>query len=479
MSKDQQLRMQAKQEEEKNKSIVEQDPYRLQYHIMPPVGLLNDPNGFIEWGGKYHLFYQWMPFKTDHGAKFWGHYSSVDLVNWTHEEIALTPSEEYEKNGCYSGSAIEHEGNLFAFYTGNVKDDQGNRETYQCLAVSEDGIHFEKRGPVVKLPDGYTPHFRDPKVWKDGDKYLMVVGAQTEDLKGAVALLESDNLLEWNHKGILAGGGSGKLSDFGYMFECPDLFSLDGSDVLVFSPQGLEPQGIHYQNVYQAGYVTGTFHSESGTYDHGDFEELDRGFDFYAPQTTLDSKGRRLMFAWMSVPDQDEQEHPTIKHKWLHNMTIPRELKMIDSKVYQLPVEELKLLRTGDASVQQVKLTEKDVKISGVSGKSVELLLENVETEGWFDICFGGAARLVYSPEQKLLTLERESYVSGITENRQCKVDNLSSLHVYLDTSSVEIFVNGGEHTFTARFYPHPDNDTIYFGAETSAEFRLLKWNLA
>ncbi|MGW8264230.1 sucrose-6-phosphate hydrolase, partial [Bacillus sp. LR--39] len=140
MNQDQELRQKAMNRVEEYRDIVNLDPYRLHYHIMPPVGLLNDPNGFIQWKGVYHLFYQWMPFKTGHGAKLWGHYSSADLVNWRHEEIALTPSDWFDKNGCYSGSAIAENDVLHLFYTGNVRDGEGNRETYQCLAVSKDGI---------------------------------------------------------------------------------------------------------------------------------------------------------------------------------------------------------------------------------------------------------------------------------------------------------------------------------------------------
>lgn len=130
---------------------------------MPPVGLLNDPNGLIQWKGIYHVFYQWQPFKTGHGAKFWGHYTSTDLVNWQHEEAALAPSDWFDQNGCYSGSAFIDNGQMHVMYTGNVRDEQGNRETYQCLAVSEDGIHFQKKGVVATLPEGFTAHFRDPR----------------------------------------------------------------------------------------------------------------------------------------------------------------------------------------------------------------------------------------------------------------------------------------------------------------------------
>src|SRR5690606_27727101 len=117
----------------KYRDKVLDDPYRLNYHLMPPVGLLNDPNGLIQYKGHYHVFYQWNPFATAHGAKFWGHYSSKDMVNWQEEPIALVPSEWYERNGCYSGSAIELDGKLYLFYTGNVKKrrrDKGNVSMY-------------------------------------------------------------------------------------------------------------------------------------------------------------------------------------------------------------------------------------------------------------------------------------------------------------------------------------------------------------
>jgi beta-fructofuranosidase len=480
MYRDEQLRRQAYEEIKRHKGLVEQDPYRLHYHVMPPVGLLNDPNGFIQWNGAYHLFYQWMPFKTGHGAKFWGHYSSENLVNWKEEEIALTPSEWYEKNGCYSGSAIEHEGKLYVFYTGNVKDDNGNRETYQCLAISEDGILFEKKGPVVKLPKEYTAHFRDPKVWKQDGRFFMVVGAQTTDLKGAVVLFWSNNLVDWIHAGVLAGGKDGILKEFGYMFECPDLFQLDGKDVLIFSPQGIEPEGMKYQNVYQSGYVIGTFDSENSTYEHGEFDELDRGFDFYAPQTTEDHLGRRILFAWMSVPDQDEQDHPTIEHQWLHNMTIPRELKLVNKKVCQVPVKEMEHLRVGEVIEHEVVIKHQSLQLDGVDGKAVELVLEDiVVSDGWFDITIGGAARLTYSNNQNIFTLERQSYVDGVVEKRQCQIENLHSLHLFIDTSSLELFINEGKQTFTARYYPTPNNKTIQFAASKQCSFKIKKWELA
>ncbi|MGD6776143.1 sucrose-6-phosphate hydrolase [Sutcliffiella horikoshii] len=453
--REQELIRLAEEEVEKNKEVVEGDPYRLRYHLMPPVGLLNDPNGFIQWNGTYHLFYQWMPFKTGHGAKFWGHYSSEDLMNWKHEPIALAPSEWFEKNGCYSGSAVEHDGKMVLFYTGNVKDADGNRETYQCMAVSEDGVTFDKKGPVVELPEGYTAHFRDPKVWKKGADWYMVVGAQSEDLTGKVALLKSSDLKEWQHLGAIAGSGMNGLGEFGYMWECPDLFELDGVDVLVASPQGLEADGMKYQNVYQAGYFVGELDYESGVFEHGDFIELDRGFEFYAPQTTLDEQGRRLMVGWMGVPEQDEDKHPTIAHKWVHALTLPRELKWVDGKLLQVPVEELTLMRK-DQLVEQSDLQLSDDGLGLVIGgsKAFEMSLFLEKAVATFEMALSDTVQLTFDASESVFSLRRKSFVTGEWETRSCSLQALTELRAYVDTSSIEVFLNGGEEVFTARIFP-------------------------
>ncbi len=377
-------------------------------------------------------------------------------MNWKHEPIALAPSEWFEKNGCYSGSAVEHDGKMVLFYTGNVKDADGNRETYQCMAVSEDGVTFDKKGPVVELPEGYTAHFRDPKVWKKGADWYMVVGAQSENLTGKVALLKSSDLKEWQHLGAIAGSGMNGLGDFGYMWECPDLFELDGVDVLVASPQGLEAEGMKYQNVYQAGYFVGELDYESGVFEHGDFVELDRGFEFYAPQTTLDEQGRRLMVGWMGVPEQDEDKHPTIAHKWLHALTLPRELKWVDGKLLQVPVEELKNLRkTALLAAKNVRLSNEHEEVNfDMRSAAFEMNLSFEKNVGSFEMDLSDTVQLKFDASERVFSLLRKSFVTGEWESRSCSLQELSELRAYLDTSSVEVFLNGGEEVFTARIFP-------------------------
>jgi beta-fructofuranosidase len=459
----------AYREIEKHRNQVLNDPYRLNYHLMPPVGLLNDPNGLIHYKGVYHVFYQWNPFGTEHGAKFWGHYTSSDMVHWIEEPAALAPSEWYERNGCYSGSAVESDGQLYLFYTGNVKHEDGTRETYQCLAVSSDGVHFEKHGPVLKLPSGYTAHFRDPKVWKKGDRWYMVVGAQTLDEKGAAALFISKDLYHWEELGIIAGSGINGLDGFGYMWECPDLIHLSGKDILLVSPQGLEPTGFLYNNLFQSGYMIGNFDYECFTFQHGPFTELDRGFDFYAPQTFTDDSGRTILYGWMGITDEMESYQPTILHHWVHALTIPRVLELRDDKIYQRPVEELKKLRKDEI---EVETTGDQFHIAALSA---ELLLTSL-VAGSFQISFRNEAHLCFDSDKKEISLHRRNLKTGALETRTCKLASVFMLHIFMDHSSLEIFINEGEEVFTARYFPHPHDDSIIFNGE--AKFNLTKWNL-
>ncbi|WP_171051752.1 glycoside hydrolase family 32 protein [Alteribacter natronophilus] len=477
--KEQELIQQAEEAVGKNKNKVEADPYRLRFHLMSPVGLINDPNGWIQWNGTYHMFYQWNPMKPGHGAKFWGHYTSEDLVNWTHQPIALAPSEWFEKNGCYSGSAVDLDGRLTLYYTGNVKDDEGNRSSYQCIAQSDDGITFDKQGPVIdELPDGYTAHFRDPKVWKQNGMWYMVIGAQTEDLKGHALLYRSEDGRDWTCMGPVAGAEMAPLQDFGYMWECPDLFSLGDKGVLVVSPQGLEAEGMHYRNVYQAGYFAGELDLETPKFHHGAFDELDRGFEFYAPQTTEDENGRRILVGWMGVPDQQEDQHPTIENGWIHCLTIPRVLTLRGDRLIQTPAEELRALRSGEVSHETVTIDGGGQALEGVAGDVMELEIDVSRMAPYFEIDLRGEARIIFDREAKTLTFERRNFADRLTEKRQCHLEELRSLRLFLDTSSVELFVNGGEEVFTSRYFPAPDNREIRFGATGPAEVSVRKWAL-
>ena len=490
MISEKELIKKANQAVEAKKEVLESDYYRLNYHIMPPAGLLNDPNGFIHFEDDYHLFYQFYPFDTSHGAKFWAHLKSEDLVNWQELPLALAPAQKYESHGCYSGSAVNNDGVLTLIYTGNVKDENGKRETYQCLAQAEDGIKFEKLGPVIdNQPDGYTRHFRDPKVWQQDGKWYLVIGTQNNEIKGRVLLYSSDDLKDWQLLGELAESKLDHREDSVYMWECPALFSLNGKDILIGSPQGIEKDGDLYQNIYQSGYLVGELNYQTGEFKHQEFKELDRGFDFYAAQTTLDKRGRRILIAWMGLPDQKEN-YPERKNGWVHTMTLPRVLEInSDNKLVQKPITELKKLREKEVCHQNIKVTNEEVELDELRGDSLELVVEFKDfTAEKFGLKLRSAADgsqqtvISYEPEKESLSFDRSNSGLGEAGIRRCTVKNTGDLklHFFIDSSSIELFVNDGLEVFSSRVYPQPENKKIKFFAENGSVCldEIKKWEL-
>lgn len=463
---------------------VNRSPWRQKFHIQPVTGLLNDPNGFSWYNGEYHLFYQWFPLGTFHGLKYWYHTKSSDLVHWENAGIGIEPGGPYDSHGAYSGSAIEKDGQLYLMYTGNMRDSSWERHPYQCMAVmnSEGEIRKLDRPVIEDVPEGYTEHFRDPKIWKDDDRYRCVIGAQSSDNTGATAVYESEDLLTWRLQGEIRT----KLDKFGYMWECPDYFEMNGQGILLFCPQGLEPEGSRYQNIYQSGYITGKpLDRETLELEHGPFHELDRGFDFYAPQTMLDPDGRRILVGWMGLP---EVEYPTDSQGWAHCLTLPRELVMREGKLLQRPVKELEQLRRDEVSAEG-KLTDERRSFPGMEGSVFEMIcdfsLEDADAVGVrFREGNGEHTDIRYDARNSRVIMDRtlsgEKVGSTFGSTRSCSMAGRRiRFHLFVDVSSVELFVNDGEEVFTSRIFPDSASRGITFYATNgSAGLKAVKWDL-
>lgn len=447
----------------RNSAKAVKDKYYPCWHLAPVTGLLNDPNGFCFDGEYYHLFYQWNPLSCEHKNKCWGHWHSKDLITWQHQPIALLPDEFYDKDGCYSGSAVIYQGQLTLCYTGNVKFQDGTRTAWQCLAVENKQGGFDKLGPVLGLPEGYSGHVRDPKIWQHNDIWYMVLGAQTLDKQGKVLLYRASHLYQWQLVGELAGSYLGGLNDAGYMWECPDLFELDGHFILLACPQGIKKEQHRFLNSHPSAYLIGSFDYSTLQFQHGDLIELDAGFEFYAPQTTL-ANGRRLLFGWMGVPDGEEMYQPTIANDWIHQMTCPRELHIKENKLYQQPVKELQQLRQKPVYWQGLADDA-----PAINGFSFEL---EVELFGSLAIHFSDTLALIIENSQA--ELKRRSVKSGEWQSRFWFGD-ITHLQILCDNSSVEIFFNGGAGVMSSRFFSS-ENQTISFLGKDP--INLTTWQL-
>ncbi|PZT52986.1 glycoside hydrolase family 32 protein [Paenibacillus silvae] len=460
-------------------------PWRQGYHIQPVTGLLNDPNGFSYFEGYYHLFYQWFPLGTEHGMKYWYHTRSRNLVHWENIGIAIEPGSPYDSHGAYSGSAVEKDGRLNLIYTGNTRDENWIRHPYQCLAVmDEQHVVTKYEQPVIpEVPPGYTEHFRDPKVWLHGDTYYCVIGAQRTNETGCIVLYRSADLKHWQFLGEIITA----LPSFGYMWECPDYMELDGLGVLIFSPQGIQAAGDQFQNIYQSGYLLGEpLNLETRAFNHSPFQELDRGFDFYAPQTMHSPDGRRILVAWMGLPDL---VYPTDDSGWAHCLTIPRELSVQGNKLIQRPVAEMEQLRRGKQGIEaKLALNDECKTVVNFYGITYELECEiNLKGAEHAGIEFRASATektvIQYDCLQHKLILDRSQSGAALSEAngtiRQCALEaDVIKLRMFVDSSSVELFVNDGQEVFTSRIFPSRDSIAIrFFAYGGSADFTAMKWN--
>jgi beta-fructofuranosidase len=423
------------------------DSRRLVYHLMPPAGWLNDPNGLVQHNGLYHIFYQYSPMDARGALKGWGHYTTPDFIHFKEEDAEIYPDKPLDQNGAYSGSAFVDKNNVIHFfYTGNIKY-PGNfdyinegRGHFTNTFTSKDGFEFSYKTTLLSnddYPAEMSCHVRDPKIYEKGGKYYLVLGARTRDSIGEILLYESSDLQSWKEYGRIH-----TPAPFGYMWECPDLFDLDGQTILITCPQGVKQDGIQYENIYQNGYFVLEPPLSKENIVHN-FHELDHGFDFYAPQTFLDEKGRRILIGWMGMPDA-EYTNPTVENFWQHALTLPRKLSYHNNRLYQYPIEETENLRES-----QTKFELKEKTTMSLPSNTCEIHLDLNQPA--FTLVLDEEIELSYKDQIFTLSFKENGY--GRT-NRHVKVDEISTLDLFMDTSSLEIFINHGQHALTTRIYP-------------------------
>lgn len=445
-----------------------ENTYRNFFHIEPKKGLLNDPNGLIHFNNKYYFFHQWNRYEVNHCYKEWGLFTSADLVNWVNEGSAILPDGPEDKDGVYSGSAIENNGEMYLFYTGNVKDN-GIRKSYQKMAISKDGRTFIKSNVSIETPIGFTENHRDPKVWKHGDKWWMIVGAQTKNNEGAINLFETDNLVNWNYVGIFYFD---PILD--QMCECPDVFSLSKDiDILSVCPQKREaPNNGDTAISSYSGYLVGKVdYLKNKFIPTRGIQKYDQGFDFYSPQTFKDKNNRRIIVAWMSkMNDEQEKTLPTIKDNYAHCLTMPRELVWDGNQLIQLPLNEYIKLRHSKKVYK-----EKDLLIKNES-KAYEILIEFKHDVSKFQLTLNSGTNKIVL-KNKILKITRMSWLTGKEEQKSINLDGLNKLQIFCDNSAIEIFINNGQSVFSMRtFCDKPERDFEYqnLNSEGSVTFYSL-----
>ena len=475
--------------------------YRPQYHFTPEINWMNDPNGMVFFDGEYHLFYQHNPHGNEWGHMTWGHTVSSDMVHWKHLPIGI--HEEYGVM-IFSGSAVVDWRNTSGFGTGSeppliaIYTGHGHGKQTQDIAYSNDrGRTWTKYAgnPVIDLDE---KNFRDPKVmWHEASNQWLMVVSMANELY--VQFYGSPDLKSWKLLSRFGpAGAKGKPN-----WECPDLFELPIEGEPGETRWVLE---VDMGNKSVAGgsggeYFVGEFDGREFRAEHS-LEEVrwvDYGRDFYAPVSWSDvpqSDGRRLWLAWMN--NWETALLPT--HPWRSAMSLPRSVALRRTaeglRMVQRPVKELESLRNDGISLNQRMLESGALSLGelGLSGNQVEIIADfelKDASEFGLRVSKGGAEETVIGYDVLTESMFVDRTRSGDVDFHPAfagrhsaplpPIDGLIRLHVFVDTSSVEVFGNDGYSVITDRIFPDPSSKGIeLYSKDGSTVLRSLEfWRLA
>ncbi|MUP35950.1 sucrose-6-phosphate hydrolase [Enterococcus lactis] len=466
----------SKEEIAKINENVNQSPWHASYHIEPRTGLLNDPNGFSFFNGKYNLFYQNWPFGAAHGLKEWIHTESDDLVHFYVTGAELRPDTEHDSHGAYSGSAYEVDGKLFLFYTGNVRDKKWIRDTLQIGAWMDKAHNITKcENILIHKPADVTEHFRDPQIFNYKGQLYTIVGAQNLEKSGFIKVYKAtDNNVEtWEEVGNLDFGSTGSE----YMIECPNLLFVDEKPVIIYCPQGLDKSELNYDNIYPNTFkICQSFDTENiKLVGASEIQNLDYGFEAYATQGFNTPDGRTLIVSWIGLPDID---YPTDKYNYQGAMSLVKELSIKDGKLYQYPVEAITSLRASSEQFTAKAETNNtyELELTFPPNQKSELLL--------FSDSKGNGLSLIVDTKEGKIILDRSKagiqYATDFGTIRECSIDTKeTTANIFVDNSIIEIFINKGEKVFTSRVFPenHQNGIQIKSGEPTGKYFELKYQN--
>ena len=433
---------------------------------------MNDPNGMVYYAGEYHLFYQYYPDSNVWGPMHWGHAVSRDLVHWEQLPIALYPD---ELGYIFSGSAVVDRKNTSGFGTADNPPLVAIYTYHDPIGAEQGRVDFQTQGIAYSLDSGrnwikYEGNpvldnpgiidFRDPKVFyhEDLQKWIMTLA-----VKDHISFYSSADLKTWTFESDFGAD----IGAHGGVWECPDLFMLRTSEgnnywVLLVS---INPGGPAGGSATQ--YFVGDFDGNSFTPKDTTIRWVDYGADNYAGVTWSDfpaEDGRRLFLGWMSNWDY-AQVVPT--YQWRSAMTIPRVLQLSeDFRLQSVPVEELNLLE-GQTEI----ITE-------------ELAMEYITKEPLFkldvELSNGGQGTLIIAngqDEQVVIELQESEIIFDRTKSGMVTfsekfeafhgipLDGLkpSQLTIYVDASSIEVFVDEGLIAITELVFPNAPYDRIMF----------------
>ncbi|MBX0325612.1 glycoside hydrolase family 32 protein [Halomicroarcula sp. F13] len=452
-------RPKGREEFEAMREAVPDANHRPAYHFTPPANWLNDPNGLVQWNGRYHLFYQYNPAGPFHDSIHWGHAVSDDLVHWEDEPIALAPDPEGpDAVGVWSGCFVDDEGTPSVMYTGGDDGDQ-----LPCLArAKDDALRTWTKAPenplITGMPDevdvlqsiDWHAEFRDHCVWRTGDTWYQIVGSGIEGEGGAALLFESEDLLEWEYCHPILTGDWRKS---GPIWECPELLRFDKGSLL------------HVSDYSKVAYFSGEYNEATKRFEPEDHGVLDHGV-FYAPQSFEADDGRTLMFGWLK---EDRDRAAQWDAGWSGAMSLPRVVSLSEdgTPAFSLP-SELEALRDTHHSFSDLDISPGGKNpLADIKGDTLEIKM-TVDARNVGE--FGLVLRETPDGEERTVVRCKIRHREVVVDRSQSSnshaaadsphsmpitldEDGTFSLHLFLDRSVLELFTNDAQ-ALTSRIYP-------------------------
>ncbi len=441
------------------------DPYRPGYHFVIPegTGMPFDPNGAIYWKGRYHIFYI---FQDERGHN-WGHVSSADLFHWRHHPTGLI-------DGMFSGNCFVNKSGVPTMCYHQV--DQGNA---MAIALDDDLNEWKKLPsnpitPVTKPGDKFDSLYRswDPYGWIEDGNYYAIFGGE----RPAVAKSKS---LEgpWSYCGDLMAKALPGVS-INEDVSCADFFKLGGRRVLLCISHRLGAR--YYVGEWKNEQFWPEVHEQMSWNDNS----------FFAPESLLDRKGRRIMWSWIF-------DRPAFGTRtdfgWSGTMSLPRVLTMGSDKRLKMDVpKEIEALRTNPRSMQSCNYSG-SLSLDGIQGNSLELELQlssDSAPQFGIDVCVSPDGkeftRINYDRAKKRLEIDAtKSSLSepGTIESAPfvLRKGETLKLRVFIDKSVVEVFANGRQAVMR-RIYPSlkSSKGVRLFASEDKVEAKAVKaWDIA
>lgn len=435
--------------------------WRPQFHGMPSGGWTNECHGMTYSDGRYHVFFQ----KNANGPYMarlhWGHISSVNLYKWTEEPIAIAPGEAYDIKGCWSGCVYDDDNTTYILYTAV---DNGRAVIAKATPNDKGLVEWTKQGIAINgRPNGLSDDFRDPYFFTSGGNKYIIVGTGKDGV-GACTLHKYEHG-NWTNDGKIFFRGS-NANQHGTFWEMPNMTEMgNGKWLFTVTPLGM---GTGVRTIYWVGTVNadGTFIPDYEMPKKLEMNGISKdGYGLLSP-TIYQKDGKTIMLG--IVPDKFPSE-VNAEMGWAHNYSLPREISIDENgEIVQKPFEGLAAMRS-EVSVEKTEELSGEMSLDPVSGRQIELLGEFMVGSGEMGFNFlksdNGKATLSYNTDNGMLTLDITSLarrsndggsydgVYSVAMPEKPRVGETLKLHVFIDGSIVDIFVND-RWAYSVRLFP-------------------------